>query len=217
MKRVFKKFNEPIQFRGKDFTSEKYAKLTILKYDHTVVYEKQSVDYYVCKCDCGNLTNVSLNNLRSARTQSCGCLKIDVNYKHGLASKKSYDSIYHAWLGILSRCYNSNNSEYLRYGGRGITVCERWKTSVEIFKLDMGPKPTSAHSIERINNDGHYCPENCKWATILEQASNRCSNHFITAKGKTQTIAAWTRELGYADSTITERIRRGRTPEEAIY
>ncbi len=95
------------------------------------------------------------------------------NLQHGYTSRGQRPSIYNTWRGMKKRCYRAANKDFANYGGRGITVCDRWRQSFAAFASDMGPKPTPAHSIDRINNDGNYEPSNCRWATVAEQHANK--------------------------------------------
>jgi hypothetical protein len=109
------------------------------------------------------------------------------------------------WQGMNSRCYHPGATGYARYGGRGIKVCDRWRNSFSNFYEDMGDKPKGS-MLERIDNDGDYCPENCKWASFKEQMRNRSNNVEITYAGKTQCISAWEEELGFKHGTLWNRI-----------
>ena len=124
---------------------------------------------WICICDCGNKKKVRTNDLLRGKTKSCGC---EERKTHGNRRVGNTSPEYNSWVAMKSRCFDSNSVHYNRYGGRGITVCERWM-SFENFLSDMGEKPTNNHSIERINNDGNYEPSNCKWASKIEQSRNR--------------------------------------------
>lgn len=113
-----------------------------------------------------------------------------------------------SWKSLKSRCLNKNNESYHLYGGRGITVCNRWINSFENFYADMGKRPTLKHSIDRVNNDGNYDPLNCRWADHIEQANNKHSNHFLTFKGETKTIAQWGRKFNISEQAIQRRLSR---------
>ena len=136
------------------------------------------------------------------------------NYRHGATTQRSKSPEYIVWSAMHDRCRNPNNKRFARYGGRGISVCERW-WEFPLFLEDMGLRP-QGHSIERINNDGNYEPENCRWATRVEQAANQAHSRLITAFGRTLTVSAWGRELGIERTTIRDRLKRGLSPEEAL-
>ena len=136
---------------------------------------------------------------------------------HGETTQEGFRTPeYTAWIQVIQRCTNSCAAGYARYGGRGISVCERWRSSFGSFLADMGRKPSPEHSIERKNNDGNYEPGNCVWATRKVQARNKSSNHNISALGRTQCVADWAAELGCAPSAIARRLEGGWTPEDAV-
>lgn len=119
---------------------------------------------------------------------------------------------------MISRCYNEKHHHYANYGGRGITVCQRWRDSFAAFLADVGPRPSPQHSLDRYpDNNGNYEPGNVRWATRSEQQRNRRVNHLLTFQGKTQCVIAWAEELGINPVTIIARLRAGRTIEEALF
>lgn len=122
-----------------------------------------------CICDCGIECVKHYGHVRTKKTISCGCFRVELNTTHGLAHIPEYS----AWEHVKGRCLNSRDKEYKNYGGRGITICDRWKGSFKNFFDDMKSRPSETHSIDRINNDGNYEPSNCKWSTPKEQANNR--------------------------------------------
>lgn len=166
-------------------------------------------------CDCGNNIRVNIWAVKHGNTKSCGCLKRERDRRprsHGYARTPEHNT----WLNMRQRCYNPNASGYHGYGGRGIKVCERWKR-FEHFLADMGPRPSSDYSIDRVDNNGNYEPSNCRWVDTDIQRRNTRRNILFTFHGITMTVGDWAAKQGLKPFTVYSRINRdGWSPEEAL-
>jgi hypothetical protein len=170
------------------------------------------------QCTCGEVKTVRIINVVNGNSKSCGCLKRETASKNatllGTIHGLRYHPLYKIWKALNLRCYSENDTTYHRYGGRGITVCERWRESLLDFAEDMGKRPTLKHSIDRIDNEGDYSPENCKWSTPTEQANNRCNTVYLTRGDVRDTIANWARVTGINISTLRYRNNKNYTEEK---
>lgn len=169
----------------------------------------------VAACKCGTINCYYLRNLTAGMTTSCGCVQKEKTRQASKTHGMRKDPLYGIWNMMRARCENPKNGAYARYGGRGIKVCQRWQT-FENFLADMGQRPSSEHSLDRIDNDGDYCPENCRWATRSEQGQNKRNNVLLTIKGVTKHYKQWADEYGLAYSTVIKRIAKGWNPEDCI-
>lgn len=176
---------------------------------------KSGAYYHLCLCDCGKEKLIMSSNLTRGKSKSCGCLSKEITSARASTHGKSKSAEYATWSRIWARCTNPRLERWEQYGGRGIKVSEEWR-DFERFYEDMGDRPSSKHSIGRIDNDGGYCKENCRWETAIEQGSNTSRNVFIEHDGARLTIAQWSRKLGMDYSVIIQRYRSG-FPTDQIF
>lgn len=163
----------------------------------------------LCKCDCGNEKSIQYDNLKNGSSTSCGCRCKEVTIlrstKHGDCQRGKRAPEFTVWASMIARCTNPKTKYFNRYGGRGITVCQKWRDSYESFLTDVGRRPSAKHSIDRINNNGNYEPGNVRWATSLEQNNNRRDNVIWEFSGKRQTIGQWGQELNIKPKLLWQR------------
>jgi hypothetical protein len=171
---------------------------------------------WLCRCECGNEKEVTSYSLNKGKSLSCGCYHDErCREAFGTHLETHKTPEYNVWCLMRSRCDSPGDQNYARYGGRGITVCERWQ-SYENFLADMGRRPSESHTIDRVDNAKGYCPENCRWATKREQANNTRRNVLVTLDGKTASIAEWSRITGINQTTINLRLRAGWSHADAL-
>ena len=193
-----------------DISGNTYHFLTVISYKEN--------GYWICQCSCDEKTIIIVkgSQLKNGHTKSCGCFNKMVISKLNKTHGMTKTSIYSIYRNMINRCYNKKVKCYKNYGGRGIKMCDRWLESFEYFYEDMGPRPSDSHSIDRIDNDGDYSKENCRWTTREEQNNNTSRNIYLTYNNVTKTISQWAKELNISSSTIKYRINKG-WPVETIF
>lgn len=208
-----------------DLIGQQFTRLTIVEFAFT----KKRKRYWKCLCVCGNITYNCTATLRGGESKSCGCWRDDILRARERPKKPKlpkppkppkprayyYLPEYKTWGSMRARCLNPKHSQYKDYGGRGITIIPEWY-SFAAFYADMGPRPSPQHSIDRINNDLGYSPENCRWATRKEQARNKRNTILLTYRGETMTIPDWAQTLGIKAKIIRNRMRYGWSVERIL-
>lgn len=152
-------------------TGDRFQRLTILNEEKQIGKNR----YFKCRCDCGNITIKRLSNIKNDGIKSCGCILKEINIKHKHSTNNKNTITYNSWRCMKQRCKNPNAIDYKDYGGRGITICERWLNSFQNFLEDMGERPEDK-TLDRINNNGNYELSNCRWATHKQQRKNQRIN-----------------------------------------
>lgn len=192
---------------------QKFGKLTVVAFHGQ---DAKGNSLWLCKCDCGNDYIGVGAQIKRLHSKSCGCIQVsaaqEASRTHGMTGTPTYQS----WLNLKTRCLNPNREQWNDYGGRGITVCQRWLDSFEAFYADVGERPSVQHTIERKDTNGNYEPGNCVWATRQEQNRNRRDNRKITVDGVTKCAAQWAEEKGINVETLVKRVQVG-TSEKDLF
>lgn len=199
-----------------DLTGKVFGRLTVIERAGACHFGIM----WKCNCTCGKSVDVVSANLNRGNTKSCGCLKIDLsrlcgkNIKHGESILGKSSTEYSSWSAMRRRCSFKNNPQYHNYGGRGISICERWLQSFQNFLEDVGRKPTPNHSLDRYpDNNGNYCPGNVRWATKKEQQNNKRTNRVLIYNGVSKTLKLWSEETGIKYKSLMYRINKGQSLE----
>lgn len=209
-----KKFTNSGQFKPVEvIIGATYHWWTVLSFYHK--HPASGNYFYKCECACGKINDISGHRLLRGETKSCGCYRFrkGQNKKHGLKSHP----LYSVWRGIKDRCLNEKSLHWPDYGGRGIYICDSWKDSVVNFYNDMHEGYEKGLHIGRIDNNGPYSKENCRWETPWQNSLNKRNSVYITHDGRTHTPAEWAKELFVKSNTICSRIRKGWTDYEALF
>lgn len=196
-----------------DLTGKVFERLTVI--ENLGLDETKKFTMWKCRCECGNEIITRKHALKNGRTKSCGCHRVETQYqklfKHGMFDT----AIYRSWQAMKRRCQSPTDVNYVNYGGRGIKVFEEWN-DFEAFYRDMGDTHKEGLTLDRIDVNGDYTPENCRWATMMEQGNNKRNTIFITVFGETLPISEVARKYNMNRNTLYQRIRRGMTPEAAV-
>lgn len=196
-----------------DLSNKQFGKLRVVR----KVQNQNNKTMWECKCDCGNTTFVITANLTCNRVKSCGCLRKEKTILRSTTHNQRHTNLYEVWKTMKQRCNNPNNKTYKNYGGRGISICKEWNDKFDCFymwSIDNGYK--QGLTIDRIDNNGDYCPENCRWTDRITQANNSRWNKHIIVNGKDDTLANWLRFYNLKYYKYYNRIKKGYTDQEAL-
>ena len=193
-----------VEDRVMDLTGQRFGMLTVIE---RAGHKRKRVAWR-CRCDSGKEVIVCALDLRNGDTKSCGCMKgswiAESKLKHGMSGSR----LYHVWAGMKDRCLNEKDVSYKNYGGRGIKLCNEWMDFETFQKWALANGYSDKLTIDRIDVNGNYCPENCRWATWKEQANNKRNNHFIEFDGRRQTLSQWAKEIGIDCTSLLERLSK---------
>ena len=201
-----------------DLTGQKFNKLTVVRRLKDKIYKCGTVETrWLCCCDCGRETEVSGKNLKSGKVKSCGCLRGRKYNSSVVIDTADFNRIQNIRKLMISRCYNSKNKSFDIYGGRGIEVCREWRESLLAFYIWAKNHGYQANlTIDRIDVNGNYEPDNCRWITMFEQQSNKRNNVYIECLGERHTVAQWARITGLNEETIRNRYKKGLSGKKVL-
>jgi len=208
----------PVNFL--DLTDKTFTRLTVMHRDTMPLHPERGT-WWICICICGNRLSVTTRDLQSKSVKSCGCLRAEQlqrgNLKHGQNRRTRTTPEYKAWQKMKERCDSPTSKDYPRYGGRGITVCDDWRTSFEAFFAHVGPRPSPHHTLDRYpDNNGPYAPGNVRWATRIEQARNTRNTVFLTLHGETHCLSEWSTILHIKHQILIDRHTYGWSDEKIL-
>ena len=193
-----------------DLSGNTYGKLTPISTKIRYTKGGNRIKYWVCRCVCGNITEVSTHDLVSGHTKSCSkCI-------YNVSPKVVHKRIFDAWRMMLARCENPKAQAYHNYGERGIKVCEEWHDFNAFLNWTLNNGYADALTIDRKNVNGDYCPENCRWVTDKVQSNNRRNNHFVEYNNETHTVSEWAELLKIPYSTLITRLSHGWSVKDAF-
>lgn len=203
----------------KDLTGQKFGRWTVVERNGSDMHHRA---LWKCQCECGNIGTVDSLCLTRGNSKSCGCLNDEVRHMKGVRANRTTHGmwgtkIYRTWKQMHTRCQNPNVEDYQKwYGSKGIKVCEEWSKFEPFYEWAMANGYSDELTLDRIDRNGNYCPENCRWVDIITQANNRSNNHILEINGESHTIAEWSRITGLPYSTILNRVHRGISGEDLI-
>lgn len=197
-----------------DLTGQRFGRLSVLYREDFIKKDGKKETAYICKCDCGNQTKVLAYNLKNGHTLSCGCQSLENRVKARTTHHRTGTRLYRIWSGMKRRCNIPESEHYDCYGGRGIKVCDEWRTFEPFYEWALSSGYNELLTLDRVNNNGNYEPSNCRWTTPREQSNNTRRNRHITYKGETKTASQWSRAFNLESSTFLYRLKAGWTMEE---
>lgn len=202
-----------------DLTGKSFGRWTVINEAEPKYYSNRRIRYWNCRCDCGVERAVKEQSLKDGSSNSCGCYHSDIMHTVGrnrVTHGQSNTRLYRVYRHMICRCTNPHDIRYARYGGRGIRVCDEWNSFEAFYQWSMLTGYDDTKSIDRIDNNGDYRPDNCRWVSISEQANNKSTTRLIEYQGESMSIAEWAVKLGMPYKKLHKRIYSGWSPEKAL-
>lgn len=205
-------------YKDENWIGQKFNRLTVIAFER-VRHEHSTSIRWIVRCDCGTLKSVSPYRVLSGNTKSCGCLKSENTIAYNRVAKKKHggrrDRLYYIWRGMKQRCFCETNKEYPTWGGRGIVVCDEWKDDYASFRdWSLNNGYADDLTIDRIDVNGNYCPQNCRWVDWKTQAANRRDTMHFVVNGEDKTLSQLSDEYGIKYTTLYQRVCKYRWPLE---
>lgn len=196
----------------KDLSGMSFGRLTVIGPNEFNLNKKRTGSKWICQCSCGNTRVVYRSNLTSGDSTSCGCYLKERVSTHGLSKHR----LYGIWLDIRKRCLDDKTEAYQNYGGRGIVICDEWQEFIEFYNWSVNNGYKENLTLDRIDNDGNYYPENCRWVTRYVQNNNTRRNVFVEFHGQKMTIAQLAKNFNLSPKTVGERYKNGYTGDDLV-
>lgn len=199
--------------KEQDIIGRRYGHLVVLALDSCRAGHK----YFLCQCDCGKQKAISMSHLRTGSSHSCGCGVVESTIRRNTTHNDSKTRLYRIWSEMKRRCLKPSSAAYRYYGGRGIKLSADWLDYTSFQEWSLSHGYTDSLTIERIDVNGDYCPENCKWITKEEQARNKTNNRRITINGETRLVTDWLKDASVSSTQVYYRLKHGWSIEDALF
>jgi hypothetical protein len=201
------------KMKALDLKGNRYGRLVVQK---RVGSTSNGKSLWECRCACGNTVEIIGSHLTTGNTVSCGCVRRERTGELNQTHRLSKHPLYEVWCGMKARCYQENHVAFGRYGGKGVRVCKEWLSFENFYKWSISNGYSKGLTIDRIDSDGDYEPNNCRWTTYLQQGRNTSRNHLVTVNGISKPLSVWSEENGIKYGTILSRIRKGWDERDAV-
>lgn len=205
----------PRAITDKDIVGKRYGKLVVLAIDSR--RDKANHKYLLCQCDCGKQKSIAMSHLKTGSSRSCGCGVVESTIKRNTTHNGTYSRLYSIWAGMKRRCFNPNDANFKYYGGRGITMAKEWNDFSTFREWSLANGYNDSLTIDRINVNGNYTPDNCRWVDFKFQSCNKTNNRSITIDGETKLISEWCKVASVSCTQVYYRLKQGWNIKNALF